>query len=147
MSGFRSILASLGPFGRSKLKAAVDRRAPAVAAAPKRSPAYSKAFAQGAKDYRTRCRAILESAEAKGRYQSALSLALDTDLSAALCIQYLREQPRRASLAQVMASVPNPDVGPGLAEASDGEPTAEQINNVARRIAAAGRDAAHPSKP
>lgn len=54
---------------------------------------YLSSFREGAQRERERCKAILYSTEAVGRYQLAVVLACKTDLPAGQAVNLLRESP------------------------------------------------------
>lgn len=71
---------------------------------------------------RARCAAIIEAPAAAGRGEAALHLALKTDMGAKDAIAMLKAMPKvgaRSELDGKMATVRQPDLGPGSAPAGD----------------------------
>ena len=87
---------------------------------------YKRAYKLGVKEERARVRAILDLPETQGRYAAAVELATSTDLPVSAVREYLRSMPKRSRLAEDMALVPNPDIGPEWPSDGDGGLTTEQ---------------------
>ncbi|TLG75160.1 hypothetical protein [Methylocystis sp. B8] len=60
--------------------------------------AFTKSYAEGRIAYRLRCKAIIESPEAKGREVQAKHLALETDMTAEQAIALLRTMASSSSI-------------------------------------------------
>lgn len=104
----------------------------------------AKGYTRGVKLERKRIAAILDLPETRGRYGAAVQLATTTDLPVSTIREYLRSMPKRSRLAEAMAEVPNPDIGPDWPAGADNQPSADQI---AQRIVGAPRAEVSPSKP
>ena len=80
---------------------------------------------------RERCKAIITSEHAKGRVALAHHLAFGTELTAAQAVAALEQSPKiqgRGRLSEQMATVRQPDVGPG-APADGGGETVEAVSD------------------
>lgn len=96
-----------------------------------------RGYAQAFTDYRQRCKAIVKSPEAKGREDMALTLALETDLTAEAAIGTLAAMPRAVDTSRlnrldraIAASGGSPNVGSEFLP----EETGESAAAVAKRI-------------
>lgn len=59
----------------------------------KTDPEIAEARAQGQRDFRERCAAILKSPAARGRYRQAVTLVFDTDMTAEAAVKMLADRP------------------------------------------------------
>jgi len=85
-----------------------------------------KIHAEGATAERLRINRIIGCPEAEGRQKTALTLALETDMTPAQAGKILAASPKAdaSSFMSTMAGVENPDIGPDGAEMDQSDPSA-----------------------